>query len=177
MEQTELRTHRTPACLVFADHMNRLVTGNCAPSSPERPEMLTSADPALDGPVPVPGRYRRWGRGPPERCLKISTAILSACLSNDDISNSIRAIAAINPPSTTGGSLLGLAGNSSGAAGDTAGSPAAPAPAAVILRYRLDHLRNDQMLTPSSLARSFVDTPPPTDTRNIPEHGILESAY
>jgi hypothetical protein len=54
----------------------------------------------------------------PERCLKISTAILSACrcLSNDDISNSIRAIAAINPPSTTGaatgGSLLGLAGNS-----------------------------------------------------------------
>jgi hypothetical protein len=42
----------------------------------------------------------------PERCLKISTAILGACrcLSNDDISNSIRAIAAINPPSTTGGS-------------------------------------------------------------------------
>ena len=103
---------------------------------------------------------------------------LSACLSNDDISNSIRAIAAINPPSTTGGSLLGLAGNSSGAAGDTAGSPAArPAPAAVILRYRLDHLRNDQMLTPSSLARLFVVTPPPPDTRNIPEHGILESAY
>jgi hypothetical protein len=31
--------------------MNRLVTGNCAPSSPERPEMLTSADPALDGSV------------------------------------------------------------------------------------------------------------------------------
>jgi hypothetical protein len=48
----------------------------------------------------------------PERCLKISTAILSACrcLSNDDISNSIRAIAATNPPSTTGGSLLGLEG-------------------------------------------------------------------
>jgi hypothetical protein len=54
----------------------------------------------------------------PERCLKISTAILSAsrCLSNADISNSIRAIVAINPPLTTrgatGGSLLGLAGNS-----------------------------------------------------------------
>jgi hypothetical protein len=30
------------------------------------------------------------------------------CLSNDDISNSIRAIAAINLPSTTGGSLFGL---------------------------------------------------------------------
>jgi hypothetical protein len=51
MEQTELHTCRTPARLVFADHMNRLVTGNCAPSSPERPEMLTSADPALDGSV------------------------------------------------------------------------------------------------------------------------------
>jgi hypothetical protein len=58
----------------------------------------------------------------PKRCLKISTAVLSAslCLSNDDISNSIRAIVAINPSSptggATGGSLLGLAGNSSGAA-------------------------------------------------------------
>jgi len=51
MEQTDLRTHRTPARLAFADHMNRLVTGNCAPSAPERPEMLTGADPALDGPV------------------------------------------------------------------------------------------------------------------------------
>src|SRR5580704_9815668 len=90
------------------------------------------------------------------------TAILSACrcLSNDEISNSIRAIAAINPPSTTGGSLLGLAGNSSGAAAGTAGSPAAPAPDAVVLRYCLDHLRNDQMLTPSSLARSFANAPP-----------------
>ena len=94
----------------------------------------------------------------PERCLKISTAILSACRcsSNDDISNSIRAIVAINPPSTTGGSLLGLAGTSSGAA---TGLFAAPAPAPVLLRYCLDHLRNDQMLTPSSLARWFADTP------------------
>ena len=54
-----------------------------------------------------------------------------------------------NPPSkaggATGGSLLGLAGNSLGAA---AGSRAAPAPAAVVLRYSLDHPRNDQMLTP-----------------------------
>ena len=104
-----------------------------------------------------PGNYSGVA---PERCLKISTAILSACrcLSNDDISNSIRAIAAINPPSTTGGSLFGLVGNSSGAAAGTAGSPAAPAPAAVLLRYCLDHLRNDQMLTPSSLARSFAGT-------------------
>jgi FlaA1/EpsC-like NDP-sugar epimerase len=26
MEQTDLRTHRTAACLAFADHMNRLLT-------------------------------------------------------------------------------------------------------------------------------------------------------
>src|SRR3984957_19287488 len=51
MEQTELHTCRTPARSAFADHVNRLVTGNCAPSAPERPEMLTGADPALDGPV------------------------------------------------------------------------------------------------------------------------------
>ena len=77
------------------------------------------------------GLPRDYSGVAPERCLKISTAILSACrcLSNDDISNSIRAIAAINPPSTTGGSLLGLAGNSSGAVANVAGSPAAPAPA------------------------------------------------
>ena len=105
-----------------------------------------------------PGNYSGVA---PERCLKISTAILSACrcLSNDEISNSIRAIAAINPPSTTGGSLLGLAGNSSDAVANVAGSPATPSPAAVgLLRYSLDHLRNDRMLTPSSLARSFANT-------------------
>ena len=106
-------------------------------------------------------RTKNYSGLAPERCLKISTAILSAsrCLSNADISNSIRAIVAINPPSTTGGastgSLLGLAGNSLGASG---GSCAAPAPAAAFLRYCLDHLRNDQMLTPSSLARSFAGT-------------------
>ena len=51
------------------------------------------------------GKPRNYSGVAPERCLKISTAILSACrcLSNDDISNSIRAIAAINPSSTTGG--------------------------------------------------------------------------
>ena len=51
MEQTYLRTRRTAARLAFADHMNRFIAGDCAPSSPERPEMLTSADPALDGSV------------------------------------------------------------------------------------------------------------------------------
>jgi len=108
-------------------------------------------------------RTRNYSGVATERCLKISTAVFSAsrCLSNDDISNSIRAIVAINPPSkaggATGGSLLGLACNSLGAAAD---SRAAPAPVAAFLRYRLDHLRNDQMLTPNSLARSFAGTPP-----------------
>src|SRR5208282_218802 len=127
--------------------------------------VLKSQDPLFHGDIESELGYhkpRNYSGVAPERCLKISTANLSACrcLSNDDISNSIRAIAAFNPPSTTGGSLLGLAGNSSGAAAGTAGSPAAPAPAAVLLRYCLDHLRNDQMLTPSSLARSFANTPP-----------------
>src|SRR5580704_8217307 len=31
--------------------MDRLVAGNCAPSSPEGAKMLTPADPAFDGPV------------------------------------------------------------------------------------------------------------------------------
>jgi hypothetical protein len=48
MKQTDLHTCRIPARLAFADHMNRLVTGNCAPSSPERAEMLACADQALD---------------------------------------------------------------------------------------------------------------------------------
>jgi len=54
---------------------------------------------------PECGKPRTYSGVAPERCLKISTAILSACLclSNDDISNSIRAIAAISPSSTTGG--------------------------------------------------------------------------
>jgi hypothetical protein len=51
MEQTNLRTHRTPARLAFADHMNRFIAGDRAPSSPEGAKMLTGADPALDGPV------------------------------------------------------------------------------------------------------------------------------
>jgi len=35
VQQTDLRTRRTPARLAFADHMHRLVAGNCAPSCPE----------------------------------------------------------------------------------------------------------------------------------------------
>jgi hypothetical protein len=51
MEQTGLRTHRTPARLAFADHMHRLVTGDRAPSSPEGAKMLTRAHPAFDRPM------------------------------------------------------------------------------------------------------------------------------
>src|SRR5271165_1866801 len=51
IEQTDLHACRTPARLAFADHMHGLVAGDGAPSSPERPEILTGADPALDGPV------------------------------------------------------------------------------------------------------------------------------
>jgi hypothetical protein len=49
MEQTNLRTSRTPARLAFPDHMDRLVACDRAPSSPERVEMLTGVDPPLDG--------------------------------------------------------------------------------------------------------------------------------
>src|SRR5271166_6863474 len=51
MEQIDLRTHRTPARLAFADHMNRFVAGDRAPSSPEGAKMLTRSDPALDRPM------------------------------------------------------------------------------------------------------------------------------
>src|ERR1700751_5315945 len=51
MEQTDLHAHGTPARLAFADHVHGLVAGDGAPSSPERPEILTGADPELDGPV------------------------------------------------------------------------------------------------------------------------------
>jgi len=48
MEQTDLHSCRTPARLAFADHMNRLVAGDRAPSAPKRAEMLTRVDPVLD---------------------------------------------------------------------------------------------------------------------------------
>ena len=51
MEQTDLRTHRTAARLAVADHMDRLVAGDRAPSSPKRAKMLAGVNPALDRPV------------------------------------------------------------------------------------------------------------------------------
>jgi hypothetical protein len=36
--------------LAFADHMDRLIADNCAPSAPKRTEMLAGADPAFDAP-------------------------------------------------------------------------------------------------------------------------------
>ena len=35
MQQTDLRTRRTPARLAFADHLDRLIAGDCAPTCPE----------------------------------------------------------------------------------------------------------------------------------------------
>ena len=46
MEQTDLRTHCTAGRLAFADHMNRFIPGDRAPSSPEGAEMLTGVDPS-----------------------------------------------------------------------------------------------------------------------------------
>ena len=48
---TDLRTRRTPVRLAFANYMNRFVTGDGAPRTPERVEMLARVDPTLDRPV------------------------------------------------------------------------------------------------------------------------------
>jgi hypothetical protein len=45
MEHTDLRT---PVRLAFANHMNRFVTGDGAPSSPEWTKMLACAHPAFE---------------------------------------------------------------------------------------------------------------------------------
>src|SRR5262245_31027622 len=51
VQQNGYSTRRTFARLSFANHMDRLVAGDRAPSSPERTKMLTGADSALDGAV------------------------------------------------------------------------------------------------------------------------------
>ena len=51
MERTNPCRGRAFTRPAFADHINRLVTGNCAPSAPNRTEMLADADPAFDGSV------------------------------------------------------------------------------------------------------------------------------
>jgi hypothetical protein len=51
MEQTNPRRRRASTRPAFADHINRLVIGNCAPSAPKRTEIQADADPAFDGPV------------------------------------------------------------------------------------------------------------------------------
>src|SRR5208337_5159197 len=48
---SDLRTRRTPVRLAFADHVNRFVAGDRAPSSPEGAKMLTRTDTALDRPM------------------------------------------------------------------------------------------------------------------------------
>jgi len=72
MQQTGPGAHRTPACLAFADYVNRFVAGDGAPSSPKRAKMLTRVNPALDGPVILFQEVTRGtapvdvGRSPPE---------------------------------------------------------------------------------------------------------------
>jgi hypothetical protein len=44
MEQTDLRTHRTAACLAFADHMNRFIAGE-AKHPPLRDHRVLRASP------------------------------------------------------------------------------------------------------------------------------------
>ncbi len=65
MEQTDLPTCRTPARLAFADHMNRFIAGDRAPSSPEGAEMLTGVDPSLDGAVVLLHVVQIWHRPMP----------------------------------------------------------------------------------------------------------------
>jgi hypothetical protein len=50
MEQTD-RRQLTSRGLTFANHMDRFVTGDGAPRTPEGAEMLTRVDPKLDRPV------------------------------------------------------------------------------------------------------------------------------
>src|SRR5258708_40055814 len=51
MEETAPRRGRASVRLAFADHMDRFVAGDRAPSSPERAKMLACAYPALDRPM------------------------------------------------------------------------------------------------------------------------------
>jgi hypothetical protein len=53
VEQTDPR-RRTSARLAFADHVDRFIAGDRAPSSLEGAKMLTRVDPAFDGPVVLP---------------------------------------------------------------------------------------------------------------------------
>src|ERR1700759_5222591 len=73
VDSTDLRTRRTPVRLAFANHMNRFVTGDGAPRTPERAEMLARVDPTLDRPVILfqdllrycTGRcWQMWARSP-----------------------------------------------------------------------------------------------------------------
>jgi hypothetical protein len=55
VQQNGYSTRRTFARLSFANHMDRFVAGDRAPSSPERTKMLTGADSGWRG-DPPPGR-------------------------------------------------------------------------------------------------------------------------
>jgi hypothetical protein len=51
MEQTDPRAQRTSARLAFTNHVDRFVTCDRAPSTPEGAKMLAGFYPALDSPV------------------------------------------------------------------------------------------------------------------------------
>jgi hypothetical protein len=51
VQQNSPPSQRTSARLAFADHMDRLVACDRAPSSPEGAKMLAGAHPALDRPM------------------------------------------------------------------------------------------------------------------------------
>src|SRR5690349_14801072 len=51
MRRHNAALRRTPKRLAFAEHVNRFVTGQGAPSGPKGPKTLAGLHPALDGPV------------------------------------------------------------------------------------------------------------------------------
>jgi hypothetical protein len=51
MQRRNAAVRRTPKGLAFADHVNRFVTGQRAPSGPKGTEVLAGFDPPLDGAV------------------------------------------------------------------------------------------------------------------------------
>jgi hypothetical protein len=51
VQHTDLRPCRAPVRLAPANHMDRFVAGDCAPSSPEGAKILACTHPAFDGPM------------------------------------------------------------------------------------------------------------------------------
>jgi Holliday junction resolvasome RuvABC ATP-dependent DNA helicase subunit len=83
MEHTDLDTCRTPARLAFADHVNRLVTGDRAPSSPEEvAEILRQRHPH-DWSPRVYRRAAVLGRQVPRVALELVRELATAIAVSD----------------------------------------------------------------------------------------------